>query len=180
MLQKCSLWNTARVFFDDPDQLFELMAISKRINLAHTSVKNNLLTLIELKIVKKKSVYFGDKPRFLYTANKGHQSFKQYKTIHNLDRIKSCGVIEYLVDICQPNCIVLFGSFSKGEDTKDSDVDLFVESSRNKIDLSKFEDIIGRKIEIHFKENFIGYPNELKNNIINGITLYGYLEGYDA
>jgi predicted nucleotidyltransferase len=180
MLQKCSLWITGTVFFDDPNQLFELMAISKMISLAHTSVKKHLNTLIDLHIVQKKEVSFGNKTRFLYTANKRSPLFKHYKMIYNMDRIKTSGLIECLADTFQPNSIVLFGSFSKGEDTKDSDVDLFVESNKENIELSKFEEYIGRKIEIHFKDNFREYQNELKNNIINGITLHGYLEGYDA
>ena len=77
-----------------------------------------------------------------------------------------------------PKCIVLFGSFQKGEDIEQSDIDLFIESPKLKIDLKKFEKKMKRKIELHFKENFSKYPKELKNNIINGTVLFGFLEGF--
>ena len=59
-----------------------------------------------------------------------------------------------------------------------SDIDLFVECRKEEINLKRFEKKLGRKIELHFNENFLSYPKELKNNIINGMVLSGFLEGY--
>lgn len=66
----------------------------------------------------------------------------------------------------------------KGEDVEDSDLDLFVETEKANIDVSKFEKTLKRKIQLHFKENFKKYPPELKNSIINGAVLEGYLEAF--
>ena len=41
------------------------------------------------------------------------------------------------------------------------------------------EEKLNRKIELHFNERFASYPKELKNNIINGVVLMGFLEGYE-
>ena len=74
--------------------------------------------------------------------------------------------------------IVLFGSYAKGEDIEDSDIDLYIETpSKKEIDLEQFEKILYRKIQI-FKFNKISeVPNpHLANNIINGIILNGHLE----
>ena len=43
---------------------------------------------------------------------------------------------------------------------------------------SSFEKKLGRKIELHFNDTFNSYSKELKNNIINGMVLGGFLEGY--
>ena len=75
-----------------------------------------------------------------------------------------------------PNSIVLFGSYQKGEDTIKSDIDLFIESKEQNINLQEFETKLNRKIQLHFNESFEKYPKELKNNICNGIVLKGYLE----
>ena len=75
-----------------------------------------------------------------------------------------------------PKCIILFGSYSRGEDTETSDIDIFVEAKKQRIKIDKFEGVLKRKIEIHFNEDFNNYSKELKNNIINGDALYGYLE----
>jgi predicted nucleotidyltransferase len=75
-----------------------------------------------------------------------------------------------------PDSIILFGSASKGEDLKESDIDLFVLSNKEKLDLEKFEKKINRKINIMFSSNFSSLSKELKNNIINGVILGGYLK----
>ena len=71
---------------------------------------------------------------------------------------------------------MLFGSFQRGEDVEDSDIDLFVEACKMDLDLNSYEKKLNRKIQIHFRKCFGKLPEELKNNIINGIVLYGYLE----
>ena len=91
--------------------------------------------------------------------------------------LSESGLIEYLEEKLFPKVIVLFGSYRKGEDMIDSDIDLFVECKKEELNLSLFEKKLKRKIQLHFKEDFNSFPKELKNNIINGIVLYGFLEG---
>ena len=75
-----------------------------------------------------------------------------------------------------PDAIILFGSAAKGEDLKESDIDLFVLAEEKKLDLQKYEKLLGRKINILAEESFSKLSKELRNNIINGIILYGYLK----
>jgi len=178
MLQKCSLWKVASVFFDKPDNYFELIKISKEIRLAHTSVKNHLETLIKMNIIKRENI-LGIKKNY-YVANRDNFNFINYKKIYNLDILNKSGLIKYISDKFMPSCIILFGSFSRGEDINSSDIDIFIECSEKNVDLTKYEKILNRRIELHFKKNFKSYSSELKNNILNGLTLYGFLEGYDA
>ena len=77
-----------------------------------------------------------------------------------------------------PKTIVLFGSYRRGEDVEESDIDIFLECKKENVNVERFEKKLGRKIQLHFQENFNAYPKELKNNIINGIVLSGFLEGY--
>ena len=74
--------------------------------------------------------------------------------------------------------IILFGSFLRGEDTEESDVDLFVEAPGQKLKFTRFEKRLGRRVELHFNESFHSYPTELKNNLVNGLVVHGFLEGY--
>ena len=104
--------------------------------------------------------------------------FKKYKIIHNLSSILESGVIDFIEETVSPKSIVLFGSYSRGEDIENSDIDLFVECKNEELDLKSFEKKLGRKIELHFNEKFTMYPKELKNNIINGVVLNGFLEGF--
>ena len=65
--------------------------------------------------------------------------------------------------------IILFGSLSKVENTKDSDIDLFVDIPRKNIDLKNIEKKLNRKVELHFRES-LKNPN-LKKNIESGLRI---------
>lgn len=178
MLQNSSMYKTLEVFFRNPNKNYYLSDISREIGIAHTSVKKNLDELVNKNIIikvveKKKSREFP-----FYKANIESKEFKKYKIIFNIISIKESGLVEFIEDKIMPKSIVLFGSYSRGEDDETSDIDLFVQGKKEDFNLEKFEKILRRRIEIHFNERFLSFSNELKNNIINGIVLNGYLEGY--
>jgi predicted nucleotidyltransferase len=74
--------------------------------------------------------------------------------------------------------IVLFGSYSRGEDIEGSDIDLYVETPKKRnFDLEKFENILKRRIQVFNYKNIREVLNiHLRNNIINGITINNFLE----
>ena len=178
MLQKSSISRTAEVFFLNPTKEHYLMDISRKIGIAHTSVKNSLTKLVNLGLIEEKKEKKGTRIFPVYMAKREEKSFIRYKKLHNLSLLLESKLIEFIEEKLTPKCIVLFGSYSRGEDIEDSDIDLFVECKKEGLSLSKFEKNLGRKIELHFNESFASYPKELKNNIINGIVLNGFLEGY--
>ncbi len=178
MLQKSSIWNTLSVFFRFPVRQHYLIEISRIVKIAHTSIKSNLDELVKLGLVKV-TIEKRQKRKYpLYSANLDSNLFKQYKRTYNQLSLYESGLITYLDEKLTPKSIVLFGSFQKGDDTEDSDVDLFVECDKEDIDVKKFESKLARKIQLHFNASFTKLPKELKNNIINGIVVHGYLEGY--
>ena len=71
---------------------------------------------------------------------------------------------------------MLFGSASRGEDTEESDIDLFIQAKQSKIDLSKFGKTLNRKINLLFESDFKTVSPELINNLANGVVLYGYFK----
>ena len=172
------MFKIAEIFFINPTRQHYLMDISRRINLAHTSVKKNLDKLVKLGLIIKLIESKGGRKFPIYKANLQSRSFKKYKVIYNLSSILESNITEFIEEKLAPKSIILFGSYQRGEDIEDSDIDIFVECKKEKLNLGKFEKKLGRKIELHFKENFSSYPAELKNNIINGTMLSGYLESY--
>ena len=178
MLQKSSMLRTLGVFFVNPNKEYSLKEISDNIKLAHTSTKRNLKGLMKLKLIVEFSEKKGKRIFPLYKANLDNKKFIIQKRGYNLSSIIESGLINFIEEKLMPKAIVLFGSYSKGEDIKKSDIDLFVECKKEDLNLKFFEKKLKRKIELHFKENFNSYPKELKNNILNGIVLCGFLEGY--
>jgi len=178
MLQNCSVFKVAEVFFNEPTRTHYLIEISKKSRLAHTSAKQHLRTLKDLSIIEETSERKGKRIFPIYKANLESKEYKFYKNVYNRIVIVKSGFVEFLKDKLMPNVIVLFGSYSKGEDIEESDVDIFVGCKKEDIELIRFEKKINRKIQLHFNENFKSYSKELKNNIINGFVLHGYLEAF--
>jgi len=176
MLQTCSIFKIAGLFFKEPTKGHYLLEISAKTNLAHTSVKKHLMDLKKRAIVTELLEKKGKRYFPIYTANMENREYKIYKRAHNLLSLEESGVIDVLKDEFMPACIVVFGSYARGEDVEDSDIDIFLECKEGKIGMEQFEKQLSRKIQLHFKENFGEYPKELRNNISNGIVLRGYLK----
>ena len=112
-----------------------------------------------------------------YTTSRS-ETYLLEKKFYNIKQIYKLGLINYLkIELNNP-AIVLFGSYAKGEDTEDSDIDIYIETpSKKQINLEKFEKLLKRKIQVFQHKNLKGITNHnLANNIINGITLNNYIE----
>jgi predicted nucleotidyltransferase len=176
MLQNYNKWKVLQVFFEQPlaEGGLQLREISRIAKLAPTSVKNYLQELKkEQLIVEKKSRVQGYPT---YFANRDDETFKLYKKTDLVFKVKQSGLLEYIYDSCLPNVIILFGSASKGEDIESSDVDIFLQAPEKKLGLKKYEKILNKEINIFFEEHINKLSKELKNNIINGIILKGYIK----
>ena len=176
MWKNYNKYKVLKVFFDDPTPRigFQLREISRKIKLAPKSVS------IYLKELTKEGLIIKEKTRNLnyplYYANRENDFFRLYKKLDTIYSIKEIGLLDYLYENLIPGVIILFGSASKGEDTRESDIDLFIHSKETKINLKFYEKKLNREINMFFSENFNNLSEELKNNIINGIILKGYLK----
>lgn len=170
LLKDYSLYKVLNVFFDDPVKDFQLREISRIIKLHHKSVLIYIKKLLKLDLIKenKKTLYKS------YNANT-RDEFRRYKKTTNQIKVYESDLINYLEEKIMPNCLVLFGGYAKGTDVKTSDIDLFVEAKEEKINLTRFEEKLGRKIHLVFEKDIRDLSKELKNNIINGIVLQGNL-----
>ena len=174
MLQNYNKWKVASQFFDNPLSELQLREISRNIQLSLPSVKNYLLELEKEGLILKKKNRVQGYP--VYVANRTDDRFIFYKKIDLLDRIHRSGLLQSLYDVFLPNALILFGSASKGEDVVGSDIDIFVESKEGKMDLGRYEQILHRKINLFFEKDFHKLSKELRNNLLNGIILKGYIK----
>lgn len=177
MLQKGNRDKVLRIFFEDPSPKgvgFQLREISKKINVAPPSVKRYLDELEKDGLILREKHRIHSYPT--YFANRDSGYFKLLKKIDTLRTIEESGLLDYLNDKCMPDVIILFGSAAKGEDLKESDMDLFLQCKERKLDIEKYELQLNRKINLFFSEEFNKLSKELKNNIINGIILKGYVK----
>ena len=169
---------TADFFFENPSKKSGLLEISRSVRLAHTSAKKNLTELVKSKLVVESVDLKGKRKFRTYKANADSKRFRDRKMVYNVISLLDSGLIEFIEDKLSPKCIVLFGSYRRGEDVESSDIDVFVECKEERISVIKFRKKLNRIIQLHFKEDFNLYSAELKNNVINGFVLSGFLEGF--
>jgi predicted nucleotidyltransferase len=172
MIENYNRYKILQVFFDKPLKNHQIREISRITNISLPSVINHLKELKKLKLIVEDNTG-------IYPSLKGNRDNYLFKTLKVNDillKIKKSKILDYIYEKTYTNTIILYGSCSLGEDTQKSDIDLFIESKYKNLDLSQFEQILNRKISVLFEENFKNLSPELKNNIINGIILKGYLK----
>jgi len=109
--------------------------------------------------------------------NRDNNQALELKMTENLRNIFLSGFLEHLGVEFAGGTIILFGSYSRGEDTNTSDIDIAVIGRKDKmINLEKFEKILNRKINVNFYGSFKKIHKHLLNNILNGIVLLGSVE----
>lgn len=173
MEHNCTLLKVLEVFCLEPMRMHYIKEIAKKIKLAPTSVRIHIKHLLANNLITKRKgdIFTG------YLANRDNEEFIFYKKVLNIIRLKESGLIKSIVDLVYPESIVLFGSYSKGEDIESSDIDLLIITKEKKeLKLENFEIYLKRKIHIISQKSLKNSPKELKEEVINGIVLYGYLK----
>ena len=147
--------------------------IAHLLNVSPTAVANSLKKLKEknlLKIEKTKTINF-------ISFNRDEQKALELKRVENLRNIYTSGLSDYLFNALPGGTIILFGSYSRGEDTSRSDIDIAVIGRKNKLlDLEKYEKNLKRKINVNFYDSWAEIHKHLKNNLLNGILLHGSVD----
>jgi len=99
------------------------------------------------------------------------------KRVENLRLIYESGLVECLEEAFPGALIIVFGSYSLGEDTVNSDIDFAIIASEQKdTDLSEFEKTLEKGINLNFFADLNKVDKSLRSNIINGIVLSGVIE----
>jgi predicted nucleotidyltransferase len=164
-------------FFINPNSKLRVREIERELNIPLPSVIRYCNELTDENIL---SVLEIGNTRF-YTSHKTGQHYKLEKKLFNIKQIYNSKLIDYLKEKLNNPSIVLFGSYMRGEDDENSDIDLFVETfSKNEIILDKFEKLLNRKLQLFKYGQLKDVKNKhLANNIINGIVLNGYIEVFE-
>ena len=172
MLNKYNRYKLLRLFLDSPTESFRLREIARLTKISPPSVINYLKEFEKDGLIRrqiKREIPF-------YNSIRDNSNFILYKKISILFELNNSGLIDYLWDKLSPEAIILYGSFSRGESIENSDVDLFILGKNKNIDLINFEKKLNKRLHILFKESTKEIPNELKNNILNGVILKGYIK----
>jgi len=161
-------------FFTNPTVKLRVRETERTLNLPLPSIINYTKELVKGKILKK--ITIGNVNFF--SADRSSEEYILQKKLFNIKSIYESKLIKYLIEEYSNPIIILFGSYYKGEDIENSDIDLYIETStKQKFELKKYEKILKRKIQIFNFKNIREVKNNfLANNIINGLTLNNFIE----
>lgn len=163
-------------------QTFNLRGIARPLKLSPTSVSNALKGLQKEGLIKiRKS---GTMNLLSIEFNRDSRRAIQLKRAENLKMIYESGLADFLYDLFPGCTIVLFGSYSFGEDVwygekdgRSSDIDMAIIGTKGKeIALAKYESLLERKISVNFYKSWTEIHKHLKENILRGIILSGGVE----
>ena len=147
--------------------------IALALGVSPTAVANVVQRLHSAQIVQLQKL----KTINLISLNRESREVLYLKRVENLRILYASGLVAYLETQFAGSTIIVFGSFSRGEDTSESDIDIaIIERKPKQVDFLQFEPKILRKIHLNTYNNWNEIPIQLKNNILNGIVLAGSIE----
>ena len=163
-------------------QILNLRGIANCLKVSPTAVSNALNELEKenlIKINKSKTMNL-----FSIELNRDNSKAIELKRTENIKMFYESELPIFLFNEFPGCTILLFGSYSRGEDIlnledleNSSDIDIAVIGTKGKrLDLTKFEKLLERKIIINFYRSFKEIHKHLKENIFNGFLLSGGIE----
>ncbi len=172
MLKKSNIERVLETIFKYPTTRFTIRGLARKVKIAPPTALGIVRALQKEGIIREEKVGRASQ----VSANFESEKYRRKKQIYNLDALYSSGLVDFLVTAYNdPKAIILFGSFSHGNDIEQSDIDIAVITQEEKVlELTSFERILARRISIH-EIKLDKVSQEFKNNLYNGIMLYGAL-----
>ncbi len=157
--------------------------VSKHLNVPLTSVQRALSDLekkniLDFKISGKNKIYFIKKNlcarKYVFSA----ENYKLLKLIENYPLLEP--IFSEIINVCDSSLIILFGSYAKFNPKKDSDIDIYVETSDKQV--KKQIEMIHSKLSVKigiFNVNSLLIKEIIKNHVIvKGVEQYYEKSGF--
>jgi predicted nucleotidyltransferase len=167
------IFNRLKPFFEDITTDFGVREFARKTNISPPTA-STILTNFEKKRLLTSKAERGFK---LYKANTYSEYFRDLLKLYNIWKIRNSKLIEQLNKYYLHPTIILFGSFAKGENIPESDIDICIISEKTtKITLQYFEKKLNHPIQIFVVKELSDLKNKhLIKNIMNGTILQGEL-----
>ncbi len=161
-----------RFLFANVGKSFNQRGISLKLKVSPTAVKKAIELLEKDKLINAN--LDKDANTFEISLNLENPKIFQMKRVENLRKIYESGIKDFLEEKFPAKTIILFGSYSKGEDNLNSDIDFaIIEQKEKEFDLKNFEKIFSKKINVQFYNSLKDIHKNLRESIFNGIVLTG-------
>ena len=167
------------LFIENPEKEYHLRELARILKKSPATISKEVRLLISENFL----IFKSERNHSLYKSNTESEGYRQDKIFFNLNNLRKSKLIEFLKkEYNYPEAIILFGSYRKGENNSNSDIDLAVISPiKNEINIKNFEKKLKHNIQLFvFSKKDVSdlkeKNKELLNNILNGIVIYGFWE----
>jgi len=176
LYQKITQLKVLSLFLENPHSSYYLRESARMLNMDPMTVKRALDLLLKDDFLIRTE----EKNRILYKANVENPALRHMKISYNLSWLREKNTVDFILkQMKSVSSIVLFGSFAKGENDKESDVDILT--------ISLSENKPTAKLSQHLRKdvNLVDFTpaqwsNQAKTNkafyldvITDGVLLYG-------
>lgn len=158
------------VFFEDCYREFSVREYSREVGVSPPTASKILKGFAKDGLLAMRE----ERGFLLFRVNRESSVMRDLSRMYWVEKLEK--LFFYIEETFYPTAIVLFGSLSKLEVTKDSDVDIVVLGGLKKnADLVKFEKKLGREIQLFNSESLDRVNKELRANVINAYVVRGYM-----
>lgn len=164
------------LFFNNPTREWHFEELVKEAKMARSKANDWLKKFIKkglIKKIKKK----GTMP--YYISNYSSSKYKNEKKIFALNKFYETGLLNHLDSLQKAQSIILFGSFSRSDWYKNSDIDIFIYGDPEGLKIVNYELKLQRNIQLFIcqnKEELEKLGEGLIKNIIKGNIIKGNLD----
>ena len=164
------------LFFDNPTKEWHFEEILKEAKIARSKATGWLKQFIKEGIIHKVKEK-GKMPYYMSDHNSA--GYQNKKRIFALNRLYESGLLNHLAGLKKAKAVILFGSFSRWDWYKGSDIDIFIYGSPEGLSTAKYELALHRDIQLFICENkkdLKKLGSGLVKNIVKGNLLKGDLD----
>jgi predicted nucleotidyltransferase len=165
--------NVLELFFGSPTREWHFEEVLKEAGIARSKASAWLKKFEREKIVKRVK----EKGRMpYYTGNYESPSYQNRKKLFALERFYQSGLLNHLSSLGQAKAVIIFGSFSRWDWSKNSDIDLFIYGQEKGLKIAEYELRLKREIQpfiCHNRKELEKLSTGLVKNIIKGILIKG-------
>lgn len=166
------IFNILRPFFEDNYRAISVREYAKLVKVSPPTASKILKEFTKDGLLHQRL----ERKHLFFTINIEHETAVDLCRLYWKQKLRKLSQ-EFQVKLTGASSI-LFGSLAKAEVKSDSDIDIAIFAPEKKtIDLKPFEKILGRKISLYWFKSLSEIKNEhLRNNILNGVILFGKLK----
>lgn len=161
------------LFFENPSRQWHFEEILKQAKIARSKADRWLKKFVKEKLIKRVKQK-GKMPYYIGTYES--TSYKNNKKIFAMQKLYDSGLLDHLTSLKKAKTVIIFGSFTRSDWYKNSDIDVFIYGDPEGLNIGKFELALHRDIELFIgkdKKELKRFGAGLLRNIIKGNIIKG-------